>query len=139
MSTKKEYTNGEVTVVWEANKCVHSGVCVRGLPKVFRPKERPWVRIQAADTNAIINQVKHCPSGALHYYLNGETKQATNPENTKVEVMNNGPLLVHGTLEVTHKDGRKELKQKTTAFCRCGSSNNKPFCDGSHSKKGFVD
>ena len=56
---------------------------------------------------------------------------------TKVEVLENGPLLVYGTLKVTDKDGKTETKNKTTAFCRCGQSNNKPYCDGSHIKAGF--
>jgi CDGSH-type Zn-finger protein len=56
---------------------------------------------------------------------------------TKVEVLENGPLLVHGTVEVKHKDGASETKSKTTAFCRCGASHNKPYCDGAHIKEGF--
>ena len=138
MATKREYTNGEVTVVWEAKKCVHSGICFRGLPEVFRPRLRPWVKIDASNTDTIINQVKQCPSGALSYYLNDSPKKVTSTSDTKVEVLNNGPLLVHGDLTVALKDGSTILKNKTTAFCRCGFSNTKPFCDGSHSKKGFV-
>lgn len=36
---KKEYTSGEVTVVWQSAKCTHSGNCVRNNPDVFQPKE----------------------------------------------------------------------------------------------------
>ena len=70
MSKTKEYTNGEVTVVWKPEICTHSGVCVRGLPQVFQPREKPWVKIDAADTESIIEQVKQCPSGALSHYMN---------------------------------------------------------------------
>ena len=55
----------------------------------------------------------------------------------KVEVLENGPLLVYGTLHVVAKDGSTETKNKTTAFCRCGKSNNKPYCDGAHVKAEF--
>ena len=51
--------------------------------------------------------------------------------------MKNGPLLVYGTLNVIDKDGNAETNNKTTAFCRCGASNNKPYCDGSHVKAKF--
>lgn len=138
MGVKRNYTNGEVTVVWEAEKCVHSGICAKGLPQVFRPRLRPWVRIEAADTDAIVNQVKRCPSGALSYYMNNEPEVIPSSADTKVEVLENGPLLIHGELEVVHKDGSKEAKHKTTAFCRCGNSNKKPYCDGSHARQGFV-
>jgi len=138
MEKTKNYSNGEVTIVWEAEKCIHSAICVKGLPKVFKPKERPWIYIDAASTADLVSQVKQCPSGALSYFMNAdENKEAAHLE-TKVEVIENGPLLVYGTLNVTHKDGSKEVKNRTTAFCRCGSSNNKPFCDGTHVKKSFI-
>jgi putative redox protein len=66
----KEYSNGEVTVVWQAHKCTHSANCVKGLPQVFNAKAKPWINIEGADSQAIANQVKKCPSGALSYYYN---------------------------------------------------------------------
>jgi uncharacterized Fe-S cluster protein YjdI len=64
------YTNGEITVVWKPSLCVHSGVCVGGLPRVFNPGKRPWVAISAASTEEIVEQVKACPSGALSFFRN---------------------------------------------------------------------
>jgi uncharacterized Fe-S cluster protein YjdI len=137
MSRKKEYSNGEVTVVWEPDKCIHSGICVKGLPDVFRPKLRPWVAINAAHTEAIIQQVKHCPSGALSFYENGKIETKDSTLSTKVEVLKDGPLLVYGTLEVVGVDGVETPKNNTTAFCRCGASKLKPYCDGTHAQIDF--
>ena len=137
MSKKKEYTNGEVTIIWQPDKCIHSGICVRGLPNVFRPKVRPWLRIDGASTEELVNQVKQCPSGALSFYMNDVEDETAESLNTKVEVLENGPLLIYGTLKVTNKDGSTELKNKTTAFCRCGASENKPYGDGTHVKNNF--
>lgn len=61
----KRYSNGEVTVVWRSALCVHSGICFRGLPAVFDPRRRPWVAIDAASSEAVVEQVGRCPSGAL--------------------------------------------------------------------------
>jgi uncharacterized Fe-S cluster protein YjdI len=61
----KEYSNGEITVLWQANKCIHSGNCVHNLPQVFQPKEKPWIKIDNANNDYIINTVTKCPSGAL--------------------------------------------------------------------------
>ncbi|WP_298346214.1 (4Fe-4S)-binding protein [uncultured Algibacter sp.] len=138
MAKIKEYSNGETTVVWEAEKCIHSAICAKGLPKVFRPRLRPWIKLDEAKTEAIINQVKQCPSGALRYYMNDESDNSTEVLETKVEVMENGPLLVYGTLNVVAKDGSSVIKNKTTAFCRCGASKNKPYCDGAHVEQGFL-
>jgi len=61
----KEYTNGEVTIVWQSAKCQHSGNCIRNLSSVFRPKESPWIKIDGASGEEIIHAVSKCPSGAL--------------------------------------------------------------------------
>jgi len=138
MAKIKEYSNGETTVVWEAEKCTHSAICAKGLPEVFRPRLRPWIKMDTAKTDAIINQVKQCPSGALSYYLNGKKEDDTTEiTETKVEVLENGPLLVYGILKVIEQDGGSKIKSKTTAFCRCGQSDNKPYCDGAHVNAGF--
>lgn len=133
----KEYTNGELTVVWKPKTCIHAGICVKTLPNVYKPNEKPWITAENASTQELKDQISKCPSGALSYYMN----DADNPEQesleTKVEVLENGPLLVYGTLKVTDKDGNTETKNKTTAFCRCGGSENKPYCDGSHMKIDF--
>tara|TARA_R110000796_G_scaffold183498_2_gene300068 strand:+ start:170731 stop:170940 length:210 start_codon:yes stop_codon:yes gene_type:complete len=62
----KEYSNGEITILWQPDKCIHSGICVKTLPKVYNPKEKPWMKVENASTNELINQVSKCPSGALH-------------------------------------------------------------------------
>lgn len=69
----KEYSNGEVTIVWQAGKCIHSANCWRALPDVFKPKEKPWVNPDNAPTETIINQVGKCPSGALTTYINNKS------------------------------------------------------------------
>jgi uncharacterized Fe-S cluster protein YjdI len=63
----KEYSNGEITVIWQPGKCKHSGVCALGLPQVFKPKEKPWIKIHSASTQQIKAQVDRCPSGALSW------------------------------------------------------------------------
>ena len=70
MSKAKNYSNGEVTIVWNPDICIHSGICVRGLPNVFQPKDKPWIKIDQASTEELVSQVKKCPSGALSYFMN---------------------------------------------------------------------
>ena len=135
----KKYTNGEVTVVWQPSKCIHSTNCFRGLPEVFDPNKRPWVNIQGANTDRVISQVKDCPSGALSFFMNGEESHQPEQHQTIIEVLANGPLIVQGTVKVRHKDGTESVAENKTAFCRCGGSENKPFCDGAHQKNGFID
>lgn len=65
----KEYSNGEVVITWQPEKCIHSGICVRGLPRVFNPRKKPWIEIGNASTEELVDQVKKCPSGALGFYF----------------------------------------------------------------------
>lgn len=55
----------------------------------------------------------------------------------RVEPQNNGPLKVIGNLEVVTGTGHTIDRVTETWLCRCGHSNNKPYCDGSHRKVGF--
>ncbi len=137
----KKYTNGEVTIVWQPAVCIHSAICWRGengLPEVFNPAEKPWIKPEGANTKRIIEQIKKCPSGALSYFMNEDKEN--NAEVTAesiVEIAPNGPLLVYGNITVKDSEGNTTQKNKVTAFCRCGASSNKPYCDGTHRKINF--
>lgn len=61
----KEYSNGEITILWKPQLCTHSGMCVKTLPMVYHPKEKPWIRMENASSEELIKQVAICPSGAL--------------------------------------------------------------------------
>jgi len=70
----KHYTNGDITVVWKPDICQHSGICARGLGKVFDPRRKPWIELQHADSDTIAAQVDKCPSGALSWTRNSNEK-----------------------------------------------------------------
>ena len=61
----KEYQKDDATILWDSSKCIHAAECVKGLPNVFKPKERPWVQAENASKDEIIETVGRCPSGAL--------------------------------------------------------------------------
>ena len=135
----KEYVNGDLTVVWKPAKCIHSGICVKTLPQVYDPDAKPWIKAENASVEELKAQIELCPSGALTYRMAGDTaNSASDQEATHVSLVENGPLMVKGSIEITYADGRKEQREKNTAFCRCGASTDKPFCDGTHRKVGFT-
>jgi uncharacterized Fe-S cluster protein YjdI len=68
------YTNGEVTVVWKPHICQHSKICWTHLREVFDPLKKPWINMDGATTERIIEQVKQCPSGALSFEMNESQK-----------------------------------------------------------------
>ena len=131
----KKYSNNEFTIDWEPKKCIHAAICVKELPQVYDPNAKPWIKPTNATIEELKTQIDKCPSGALSY-----EKIKINSQNmkTEVELMKNGPLLVKGTVEIKLVDGSVVSKEKMTAFCRCGASQNKPYCDGKHKEIGFV-
>lgn len=136
----KEYSNGEVTVIWKPESCIHSTVCWKkatGLPNVFQPHTKPWIKLEGGTSAEIIKQVDKCPSGALSYRLKDEQKEVL--QSNVLETLPNGPLLVYGNLTVKHAGSEEVKESKVTAFCRCGASSNKPYCDGTHVKINFSD
>jgi uncharacterized Fe-S cluster protein YjdI len=72
MEKNKTYTNGEITILWQPEKCIHSGICVQMLPSVYKPGDHPWVHIENATTGELKRQIAACPSGALSYTQNKE-------------------------------------------------------------------
>lgn len=67
----KKYSNGEITIIWKPDLCIHAGICVRTLPQVYNVRERPWVKPENATTQQLIDQIDRCPSKALTYERNG--------------------------------------------------------------------
>ncbi len=64
--------------------------------------------------------------------MSGETNK-----NITIDILEDGPLIVKGIASIKNSKGQRVEVEKTTALCRCGQSDNKPFCDGTHKKAGF--
>jgi uncharacterized Fe-S cluster protein YjdI len=137
---RKIYPNEDITVIWKPDVCIHSTKCWKASLAIFNPKRRPWIDMSAGTTEQIIKIVDNCPSGALSYERNNQmSEQKTLPaqSQTTVQVSKGGPYLVKGKFVFVGTDGEEETKEGSIALCRCGGSNNKPFCDGTHRKIGF--
>jgi uncharacterized Fe-S cluster protein YjdI len=139
----KKYSNKEITVIWKPDLCIHSTNCWKGSLKIFNPKRKPWIDMNAGSNEEIIRIVNNCPSGALSFKREKKmSEQKAQPaqssqSQTTVQVNKGGPFLVKGKFVFVGTDGKEEVKEGSIALCRCGASKNKPFCDGAHSKIGF--
>jgi CDGSH-type Zn-finger protein/uncharacterized Fe-S cluster protein YjdI len=134
---RRVYVNDAIEVHWEPSLCIHVRNCVRGLKRAFDPSRRPWVDVDAAEPEAIAATILTCPTGALHFRrLDGGAQEEPPPETT-IEPRPDGPLFIRGRVRIVGEDGRLLRKDTRVALCRCGASENKPFCDGSHKRIGF--
>jgi len=156
-SGNREYTNGEITVFWRPDKCIHATTCYRELLDVFNPRKRPWVNMNGAPSPRIIEIIDKCPTEALTYKWNDNEKNNTqeNQKNEKIKkaqefsaenkanppvqisTMKDGPYVVQGKFRLIDSDGNEVRTMQMMSFCRCGQSNSMPFCDGYHRKYGF--
>ena len=131
------YESAKVVVTWDAARCIHAAECVHGLPEVFDPKAKPWIRPDAADPASVAEVVNRCPSGALSMrHVDGTPAMVVPPLNTGT-VTPDGPNYLRGQL--TLRAGDAIVEDTRIALCRCGQSQHKPYCDGSHRKAGFRD
>jgi uncharacterized Fe-S cluster protein YjdI len=131
----RRYTKDDFDVIWKPARCMHSGICFRGLPGVFDPRRRPWIIASEADGDAIKKQVAKCPSGALSiesHNLKQTIMENQNTEKTRITISSKGPILVKGPCVFVDDQGNEEMKEGNFALCRCGGSSKKPFCDGTH-------
>ena len=128
----REYSSERIKVQWYASRCIHSAACIRALPEVFDPRQRPWVKIDAASADAIADAVVKCPTGALHFIRTDGGKEEEPPAEVTVTTVRNGPYFVRGRMKVTDPTGQVVRDDWRIALCRCGRSKHLPLCDNTH-------
>lgn len=139
---RRDYPGKEITIHDNRKICSHAAECVNNLSSVFKLGSRPWIDPDGAKIDDIIGTVRKCPSGALSYSIDGvEYRDPKEQRNPTVTVLKNGPYHITGGIELLGEDiqfGLGASKEHYT-LCRCGASENKPFCDGAHRKVNFQD
>lgn len=134
---RKDYRSDEITVSFDPGRCIHSKECIHGLPEVFDIEQRPWIQPDNSATATVAEVVMRCPTGALQFVRKDGGAEEPTPEENVVAVAADGPLYVRGDVEIRDSLGNTVLEDTRVALCRCGESQNKPFCDNSHKQSGF--
>jgi CDGSH-type Zn-finger protein/uncharacterized Fe-S cluster protein YjdI len=131
----KEIVRGKTAVIeFEASRCIHSRHCVLDRPDVFVPNvDGEWIHPDAATADEVVELARNCPSGAIvARRLDGGIDESAPLVNT-IRVLENGPLAVRAALSL-----RGAPAGYRATLCRCGQSQQKPYCDGSHATAGFA-
>lgn len=134
---RDKYVGQGITIHDNRGLCAHAGACTDRLSSVWRMGTEPWIDPQGADVAAIIETIRACPSGALSYTVDGEEHRDCEGA-PAIRLMKNGPYMVSGSIELQDVAFGEGASREHYTLCRCGASNNKPFCDGSHWDAGFV-
>lgn len=134
----RRYVGEGIEVAWEPRLCTHVAACLAGAPEVFRPRERPWVRLDGADADRVAAVVERCPTGALRARrTDGAEQEEDRLEGVEIRAEPGGPLLVRGTVTVLDAEGTPIREAVRLSLCRCGASRRAPYCDGTHRLIGF--
>jgi CDGSH-type Zn-finger protein len=93
----------------------------------------------------VIREAMHCPSGRLVLHDKKTHEEIEDPLPPSIGVVEDpamgcsGPLWVRGGITVESHDGKRYEKRNRVTLCRCGASENKPFCNGAHARIKFDD
>ena len=143
---RDRYDGEQVTVFDNRGICQHSGFCTDRLSAVFRTDAEPFVAPSGGRMDEIVRAVRDCPSGALGLALDGREQRDLadwhGDRPAVIEISKDGPYRVTGSITLTTPDGAEEPRAEGAsrehyALCRCGHSQNKPFCSGMHWYIGF--
>jgi CDGSH-type Zn-finger protein/uncharacterized Fe-S cluster protein YjdI len=130
----EEIEGRELTLLFDARKCIHSRFCVTWAPKVFLANvQGPWIHPDAMEVERLVEIAHVCPSGAIRYQRKDGKPDEAAPLVNLVTIRENGPYAVRADMQLNGERGTFRA-----TLCRCGASKNKPFCDGSHNEVKFT-
>ena len=133
------YKGKNIDVQWNGRLCIHIGECGYSAGDLFVGGRDPWCMPDLVSDEEVKDVVKRCPSGALTYDDKKESANEKPASCNTVQVVYNGPLYIQGELHIDKAADDMPGVSYRAALCRCGHSQNKPFCDNSHLKAGFED
>jgi CDGSH-type Zn-finger protein len=137
-----ENIDGPTLVLSDAEKlCANARFC--------DPGGKIWSLIEQTDDPEaralVIREAMHCPAGRLVLYDKKTRKEIEDPLEPSIGIVEDpaigcsGPLWVQGGIPIESSEGKRyEIRNRVT-ICRCGASDNMPFCNGSHASMKFND
>ena len=138
-SGKNERQGKEEIIVWEGNTlrtffnkniCMHVYYCQP--LKELRERELAGETVAADEIKQVIAK---CPSGALSYQDKQDESYSEFDDVNCIEIVEGGEVRIQSSFECDEIELQEKQAPNRLTLCRCGSSKNKPFCDGRHMKK----
>lgn len=129
-----EYRGSGVTLTDIPALCAGTGFCGTRYTTV-------WKMIEKVTDPEVLTRlremVRNCPSGRLVLQVDDEEEPDEPQYKPSIAAVPNGPFWVRGDIEILSEDGQAYPSQNRVTLCRCGASNNKPYCDSTHEAIAF--
>ncbi|MBN2416817.1 CDGSH iron-sulfur domain-containing protein [bacterium] len=126
------YKGTDLDIYFTIDRCTHYAACLQGSPDVFDTSREPWIIADNDTVDNVAEVIISCPTGALHFKRKDGGPEERAPERNSIKLRKNGPMFVHGDLEIRNHDNSLILTDTRLALCRCGKSTIMPLCDNSH-------
>jgi CDGSH-type Zn-finger protein/truncated hemoglobin YjbI len=144
---RDRYDGQRITMFDNRGICAHSGFCTNRVPNAFRTDQEPFIAASGARFDDLVKAAQQCPSGALSFALAGREESRDDVDTDRppaIEVSRDGPYRVTGQIPLVDADGtgvprNQGVSLEHYSLCRCGQSQNKPFCSGMHYYVSFRD
>ena len=143
---RDSYPGQQIEIFDNRGICAHSGFCTDRLSSVFHVGKEQFITPSGGRLDEILQSVRACPSGALSYAIGGveARDQVDQPREASIEVSKDGPYRVTGGVRLVDEHGDEIPRAEGSSrehysLCRCGQSQNKPFCSGMHWYVKFTD
>ena len=143
---RDDYQGQQIEIFDNRGICAHSGFCTDRLASVFHVGQEPFITPSGGRLDEIMQAVRACPSGALSYGIDGVEARYQVDRNrpAAIEVSRDGPYRVTGGVRLVDELGNdlpraEGSSREHFSLCRCGHSQNKPFCSGMHWSIQFKD
>jgi len=124
---------------FDPSRCIHSRQCVLNAPRVFLANvEGPWLHPENATAEHLAHVAQSCPSGAITYRRLDDGPGEPAPEVNMLFLRENGPYAIQANMVLSEGASFGQGSAYRATLCRCGKSQNKPFCDNSHREADFA-
>jgi len=127
----QRYDGKDINIIFNRSICSGAGNCVRNFPKIYKNASENWIFPDKDSVEQVKKSIQSCPSGALSYEID---KKITleKYDDIKINIIKNGPLNVKGKVALQVDRWSTNANPEKFSLCRCGASQNKPFCDYTH-------
>jgi CDGSH-type Zn-finger protein/ferredoxin len=127
----QRYEGKDINIVFNRSICSGAGNCVRNFSKIYKNASENWIFPDEDSVEQVKKSIRSCPSGALSYETNKKTT-LEKYDDIKINIIKNGPLNVKGKVALHVEKWSTNANPEKYSLCRCGASQNKPFCDYTH-------
>ena len=128
---REDYVSAGITIHDNRGICAHAALCTGGSKSVFKLGSEPWIDPDGDTAEQIATVIRQCPSGALSYSIDG-VEHRDRDGDPAIMFAPNGPYVVVGGADLQGVEWGEGASLEHFTLCRCGKSQNKPFCSGAH-------